>query len=167
MTCYICWLVIHFKGSSQFLFLLISFTPKKSGASQVCITFLQVTQKILTEDTFHWSLKFWNHWKHFYKFSAWENSHSVFVILPKICQKIEKKSIFLAYFGSWKANYRLFIQPITLHCFSLTLTTVLCMYKTIYPYLFLIFSHFEFLFSLSLSVCVSPRNTFYNLQCFV
>ena len=92
MTCYICWLVIHFKGSSQFLFLLISFTPKKSGASQVCITFLQVTQKILTEDTFHWSLKFWNHWKHFYKFSAWENSHSVFVILPKICQKIEKKN---------------------------------------------------------------------------
>ena len=28
--------------------------PQKSGASSVCITFLQITPKILTKDIFHW-----------------------------------------------------------------------------------------------------------------
>ena len=43
---------VHFKGNAQFLFLC---DPPKSGVSQVaCITFLQVTQKILTKDIFHW-----------------------------------------------------------------------------------------------------------------
>ena len=28
--------------------------PQKSGASRVCITFLQITQKVLTTDIFHW-----------------------------------------------------------------------------------------------------------------
>ena len=40
---------LNIKGNAQFLFLC---NPQKSGASQVCITFLQVTQKILTKDTF-------------------------------------------------------------------------------------------------------------------
>ena len=40
-----------FKGNLQFLFLC---NPSKSGASRVCITFPQVTQKILTEDIIHW-----------------------------------------------------------------------------------------------------------------
>ena len=31
-----------------------SVTPQKSGSSQVCITFPQVTQIILTKDIFHW-----------------------------------------------------------------------------------------------------------------
>ena len=31
-----------------------SVTPQKSGFSQVCITFPQVTQIILTKDIFHW-----------------------------------------------------------------------------------------------------------------
>ena len=39
-----------FKGNAQFLFLC---NPPKSGALQVCITSLQVTQKILTKDI-HW-----------------------------------------------------------------------------------------------------------------
>ena len=39
------------KGNAQFLFWC---NPPKSGASQVHITFLQATQKILTKDTFHW-----------------------------------------------------------------------------------------------------------------
>ena len=41
----------HFKGNAQFIFLC---NPQKSGASRVCITFLQITQKILTKDIFHW-----------------------------------------------------------------------------------------------------------------
>ena len=42
---------ILFKGNTQFLFLC---NPQKSGASQVCITFLQVTQKIQTKDIIQW-----------------------------------------------------------------------------------------------------------------
>ena len=43
---------VHFKGNAQFLFLC---NPPKSDVSQVaCITFFQVTQKILTKDIFHW-----------------------------------------------------------------------------------------------------------------
>ena len=29
-------------------------TPPKSGALRVCITFLQITQKVLTKAIFHW-----------------------------------------------------------------------------------------------------------------
>ena len=43
---------VHFKGNAQFLFLC---NPPKLDVSQVaCITFFQVTQKILTKDIFHW-----------------------------------------------------------------------------------------------------------------
>ena len=44
-------LYVNLKGNAQFLFLC---NPQKSGVSQVCITFLQVTQKILTKDIMHW-----------------------------------------------------------------------------------------------------------------
>ena len=40
-----------FKGNAQFIF---SCNYQKSDASRVFITFLQVTQKILTKDIFHW-----------------------------------------------------------------------------------------------------------------
>ena len=39
------------KENAQFIFLC---NPQKSGASRVFITFLQITQKILTKDIFHW-----------------------------------------------------------------------------------------------------------------
>ena len=38
-------IILSFKGNAQFLFLC---NPQKSGASRVCITFPQITQKILT-----------------------------------------------------------------------------------------------------------------------
>ena len=43
--------VIIIKGNAQFMFL---YNPQKSCASRVCITFLQITQKILPKDIFHW-----------------------------------------------------------------------------------------------------------------
>ena len=39
------------KGNAQFVFLC---NPQKSGASRVCITFLQITKKVLTKDIIHW-----------------------------------------------------------------------------------------------------------------
>ena len=43
--------IAKIKGSAQFIFLC---NPQKSGASLVCITFLQITQKVPTKDIFHW-----------------------------------------------------------------------------------------------------------------
>ena len=107
------------------LFMVLS-NFQKSGASQVCITFLQITQKIVTKDVFHWleliteilsfvqifsvrktpSLLFWYFW----------NSVRI--------SKKTKTTRLLAYFGPLKANYRYFMQLLTLHCFFLTLITV-------------------------------------------
>ena len=39
------------KGNAQFIFLC---NPQKSGASRVWIIFLQITQKVLTKNVFHW-----------------------------------------------------------------------------------------------------------------
>ena len=43
--------VMNVQGNAQFIFLC---NPKKSGVSRVWIIFLQVTQKILTKNVFHW-----------------------------------------------------------------------------------------------------------------
>ena len=79
-------------------------------------------------------------------------------------RKSTKKYIFLAYFESFKGNYKLFLQALTLHCFFLTLTTAFYMYNTIYPYLFLLFSNCVFILTFSF-ILFSPRNTFCNLLC--
>ena len=39
------------RENAQFIYLC---NPQKSDASLVCITFLQITQKVLTKDIFHW-----------------------------------------------------------------------------------------------------------------
>ena len=51
------------------------------------------------------------------------------------------------------------------HCFFLTLITVFYMFSTIHPYLFLLFSHFLFLFSplFSYSSCHETHSTIYNV----
>ena len=42
---------MNVQGNAQFMFLC---NPKKSGTSRAFIPFLQVTQKILTKNLFHW-----------------------------------------------------------------------------------------------------------------
>ena len=42
---------IRVKEKVQFLFLC---NLQNSDASQICITFFEITQKILTNDVFHW-----------------------------------------------------------------------------------------------------------------
>ena len=101
----------------------------------------------------------------FYKYSVWEIQPLSFCNISKNLQKNRQKKIFLAYFGALKAYHKLFLQPLTLHCSFLTLVTVFQMYNTIYPYLFLLFSHCVFIFTF-LFLLVSLRNTFCNIQCF-
>ena len=70
-----------------------------------------------------------------------KNNHSLFLNFPKICKKVEKKkTIFLAYFGPLKVNYRLFLQLLTLYRFLLTLKTFF--FVSIMPYIFICFYYF-------------------------
>ena len=94
------------------------------------------------------------------------NNHSTFVRCQKICQNINKKTIFLAYFESLKGNYRSYMR-LTLHCFFLTLITVFSYvqcHKTLS--VSTIFSFFVFIFTFFF-ILFSPRHAFYNLQCLI
>ena len=93
---------LEIKGNSQFLFLC---NPQRSGASRVCISFPQITQKINLRQN---SLAGTDHWnsKLSTNIQCGNNKHSAFLIFQKICKKINKKTIFLTYFGPLKANYR-------------------------------------------------------------
>ena len=75
-----------------------------------------------------------------------------FLNFPKICKNFDKKTISLAYFGPLNANFTLFLQLITLHCFFLTLVTVFfliciipCIHICFYYFLILCF-YFHLLF---------------------
>ena len=92
----------YLKENVQLIFLC---NPQKSGASRVCITFLQVTQKILTKDIFHWLELITEILSFLQIFSVRKTTTQLlhyFSNLPEYHQK----TIFLAYFGPLKANYR-------------------------------------------------------------
>ena len=108
---------MNVKGNAQFIFLC---NPKKSGASRAFIPFLQVTQKILTKNLFHW-LEVITEILSFQQIFNVRKKTIHFFEFSKNLKKIDKKTIFLGYFGPLKANYRLFLQLITLHSFFLTL----------------------------------------------
>ena len=153
-----------FKGNTQFIFL---FYHQKSGASQVRITFLQLTQK--NTDWKHISLTGTNHWnsKLSTNIQCKKNHHSAFLIFQKLCQNINKKTISLAYFGPLEANYIQFIRLLTLHCFSLTLITGFSYVQChIFPSLSTIFSFCVSIFTF-LVILFSPQDTFYKLQCLI
>ena len=74
--------IINFKGNVQALFLCNS---QKLDASQVWITFRQVTQKILTKDIFHW-LELTTEIPSFLQIFSVRKTTT-----QKICEKINKK----------------------------------------------------------------------------
>ena len=101
----------NFKGNAQFLFL---FNPRKSDASRVCITLLQITKKMLTKDislagTYHWNSKIST------EIHCEKNNLSAFLIFQKICKKLKKK-IFLTYIRPLKVNCRHpYLSPVYSH----------------------------------------------------
>ena len=64
----------NLKGNAQLIFLCNS---QKLGASQVFVTFLQVTQKVLTKDIFHW-LEMINEILSFLQIFSVRKKHSLF-----------------------------------------------------------------------------------------
>ena len=123
---------LYLNGNVQFLFLC---NPWKSSASRVCITFLQITQKILTEDIIHCVELITEILSFLQIFSVKKTTTQLFYYIRKSIRKSTKKIIFLTYFGPVRANYKYFMPLLTLHCFFLTLITIfLCMSSTIYSY---------------------------------
>ena len=92
-----------FKGNAQFMFLC---NPHKSGALQVCITFLQITQKILTKDIFHWLELISKILSFLQIFSVRKTTILLFKYFKNSARISTKKTRFLAYFGPLKANSR-------------------------------------------------------------
>ena len=130
----------------QFVFLC---NPPKSGTSEVCIIFTQITQKIPTKDKIYWLELITEILKLSTNIQCEKNNHPAYLIFQKICKKVNKKLIFLTYFGPLKLQIILSVTYI--HCFFLTLINVSCMFSTIHPHLSLFFSHLVFLFSPSFS----------------
>ena len=94
-----------------------------------------------------------------------KNNLSVFLIFPKICEKIDKKKNYIPKIY-WALDYRLFLRLFfSSHCFFLAQITF---FIFIIPYI-----HFCSYYKLILSFLIfsfllfSSRNTFYNLQCFI
>ena len=83
-----------------------------------------------------WSLKF----SAFYKYSVWEKNHSVFLIFPRICKKIDKKNNIPGIFWAFKsklqiilaATYMALFLPETNNCFRMC----------IIPYIHICFYYF-------------------------
>ena len=120
--------------------------PQISGASRALIPFLQLTQKILTKNVFHWLEVITEILSFLQIFNVRKTTTYFSWIFQKSAKKIDKKYIFLAYFGPLKANYRLFLLSLTLYSFFLTLITVfICIYICFYYFLILRF-YFHLLF---------------------
>ena len=109
-TLFECWNIVIYstddlllKGNAQFIFLCY---PQNSGALWVWITFLQITQKILTKDIFHWLELITEILSFLQIFSVRKTTSQFFWYLETLPEYQEKKSIFLAYFGPLKANYK-------------------------------------------------------------
>ena len=75
------------KGNVQFLFL---WNPQKSGTSQVCTTFPQTTQKILTEDIIHCLKLFTEILSFLETFSVRKATTQLFEYLRKSIRKLTK-----------------------------------------------------------------------------
>ena len=91
------------KGNMQFVFLC---NPPKSGTSEVCVIFTQITQKIPTKDKIYWLELITEILKLSTNIQCEKNNHPAYLIFQKICTKVNKKLIFLTYFGPLKENYR-------------------------------------------------------------
>ena len=92
----------YLKENVQLIFLC---NPQKSGASRVCITFLQVTQKILTKDIFHW-LELITEILSFLQTLSVRKTTTLLFQYFRNSARISTKNRFLAYFGSLQTNSR-------------------------------------------------------------
>ena len=115
-------------------------------------------QKILTKDIFlagsdHWNSKFSSN------IQCEKKKPLSFFNICKNLQENRQKYV-PCIFWAFKSKLQIILEATYIALFFPTLITVFYMYKTIYPYLFLLFSHFVFLFSPSLSY--SSRHETYS-----
>ena len=134
-----------FKENSQFLFLC---NPQKSGASRDCITFPQITQKILTKDIIH-LLELISEILGFLQIFSVRKTTTCFFNISENLQ--ENQNYISDIFWTFKSKLQIIHATTYIHCFFLTLINVFYMFSAIHSYLYLLISHFVFLFSTSFS----------------
>ena len=133
-----------FKGNVQFIYLCNS---QKSDASQDFITFLQVTQKILTKDIFYWLGVITEILSFLEIFSVRKTTPHFLKIFQKSGKKIVRKNYIPGIFWAFKsklqiilvATYIVLILPDTINCFFIC----------IIPNIHICFSYFLILFLFS------------------
>ena len=138
--------------------------PQKSGALRAFIPFLEVTQKIPSESDRRDSKLSKN-------IQCEKNSHSLFFNFPKNLQKYWRKNYIPGTLWAFKsrlqiilaANYIALFLPNSNNWFFMCI--IPCIHICSYCFLILCFYfHLSFTFSF---LIFSPRNTFYNSQCFI
>ena len=148
----------------QFLFLCN--TPK-SCASRICITFLQITEKILTKDIIHWLELITEILSFLQIFNVTKTTIQLFQYIWKSSKKKKKKinkKIYIYILDTfWMFKGKLEIIHVTTYIslFLPYFNNCFYMFSTIYPCLSLLFSRFVFVFSpsFSCSSCYETQST--------
>ena len=141
------------KGNAQFMFLC---DYQKSGASRVCITFPQITQKISTKDIIHWLELITETLSFLQIFSVRKTTTQLFKYFRKSARK--SKNYISDIVWAFKSKLQIIHQATYIHCFLLNLIMFLYMFSTTHPYLSLLFSHFVFLFCLLFLTHLATRH---------
>ena len=119
--------------NTQFAFLC---NPQESGAPRVCITFPQITQKILTEDIIYWlelvtEILIFLHISYIY---CEKSNHSAFLIYQNINNKNYTSGIFWVFKSKLQINHAItyigLFLPDSNNCFSICLVPYIhiCLY---------------------------------------
>ena len=147
----------------QFLFLCN--TPK-SCASRICITFPQITEKILTKDIIHWLELITEILSFLQIFNVTKTTIQLFQYIWKSSKKKKKinKKIYIYILDTfWMFKGKLEIIHVTTYIslFLPYFNNCFYMFSTIYPCLSLLFSRFVFVFSSSFSCssCYETQST--------
>ena len=145
--------------------------PQKSGASQVCITSLQITQKILSKDVFQWLELITEILSFLQIIRLRKQPLSFFNILENLQEDQQKNSISdmcLTFKSKLQITDLLTFTATSatcIYCFFLTLINVFYMFSNIHSHLSLLL--FIFVFSFSPSFSYSSRHeihpTIYNV----
>ena len=144
--------VMNVKGNAQFIFLC---NPKKSGASRAFIPFLQVTQKILTKNLFHWLEVITEILSFQQIFNVRKKNHSLFWIFQK-SEKNWQKNYIPGIFWAFKSKLQIILAANYIALFLPDTTVFICIipYIHICSYYFLIFCFYFHLLFLNLSAMI-------------
>ena len=130
----------------------------------MCINFLQITQKIITKDIFHWLELITEILSFLQIFSVRKTTTQLFEYFRNSA-RISAKRNYFGIFWALKSKLQIIhaassivlFLPDSNHCFFICVVPYIPIVSTIFSFCIFIFTFFFILFL--------PRDTFFNLQC--